>query len=66
MCIGNQPFPCESQPRRVSCRLVDSSKIRIILTNVAQNRRTQSKQILVSLHFTEELETLLHQLWFRM
>ena len=38
--IDNQLFYCESQPRRVSCILGDSSKIQIIWTKVASNKRT--------------------------
>ena len=38
--IGDIPFPCESQPRRVSCLLIDSSKTKKILTKVARNKHT--------------------------
>ena len=54
--IGNRPCPCDSQPRRVSCLLVDSSRMQTILTKIDRNHRTQSGLILVSVHFTEELE----------
>ena len=52
--IGDMPFPCESQPRRVSCLLVDSSKImQKILAKVARNTHTESELFLVSLQFGE-------------
>jgi len=55
--INDQSFPCESQPRRVSCFLVDSSKKQKFLTKAARNKHNQYELFLVSLHFAEELET---------
>ena len=62
MLIGDTPFACESQPRRVSCLLVDSSKIQKILAKVARNKYTESELFLVSLHFSEELESIKNRL----
>jgi hypothetical protein len=56
--IGGMPFPCESQPRRVSCLLVNSYKMKKILTKGARNKHTKSELFLVSLHFSEELESI--------
>jgi len=54
--IGDTPFQCESQPRRVSCLLVDSSKMQKILAKVARNTHTKNELFLLSLKFVEELE----------
>ena len=51
--IGDIPFLCESQPRRVSCLLVDSSKMHKILVKVARSKHTESELFLVYLHFAE-------------
>jgi len=56
--IGNIPFLCESQPRRVSCLLVDSSKIQKILAKDARNKHTERGLFLVSLHFAEEMGSI--------
>jgi hypothetical protein len=56
--IVDIPFLCESQPRRVSCFLVDSSKMHKILAKDARSKHTESKLFLVSLHFAEELESI--------
>ncbi len=56
--IGNLPFACVSQPRRVSCLLVDSSKMQKKLAKVARNTHTENELLLVSLHFFEELESI--------
>ena len=56
--IGDMPFQCESQPRRVSCLLVDSSKMQKMLAKVARNKHTESELFLVSLHFSKELESI--------
>ncbi len=50
--IGDMPFACESQPRRISCFLVDSSKMHKILAKAARNKHTESELFLVSLHFS--------------
>ena len=50
------PLLCESQPRRVSCLMVDSSKMHKILTKVARSKHTESELFLVSLYFAGELE----------
>ena len=56
--IGDIPFLCESQPRRFSCLLVDSSKMHKILAKVARSKHTESELFLVSLHFSEQLESI--------
>ncbi len=56
--IGDIPFQCESQPHRVSCMLVDAPKTQKILAKAARSKRTESELFLVSLHFTEELESI--------
>ena len=57
--IGDHPFPCESQPRRVSCLLVNSSsKMHQILAKVTRNKRTKIGLFLVSLNFAKELESI--------
>jgi hypothetical protein len=56
--IDDAPFPCKSQPRPVSCLLVDSAKMQKILAKVARNKHTESELFLVSLHFAEELESI--------
>jgi hypothetical protein len=56
--IGDMPFACESQPRWVSCLLVDSSKMQKILAKAVRNKHTESELFLVSLHFSEELESI--------
>ena len=61
--IGDIPFACESQPRRVSCLLVDSSKIEKILAKAVRNKHTESELFLMSLHFSEELESIKNGLW---
>ena len=38
--IGDMPFACDSQPRRVSCLLVDSSKMQKMLAKAARNKHT--------------------------
>ncbi len=52
------PFSCESQPRRVSSLLVDSSNMQKILAKAARNKHTKSELFLASLHFAEELESI--------
>ena len=54
--IGDIPFSCELQPRRVPCLLVSSSQMQQILAKAARNKHTESELFLVSLHFAEELE----------
>jgi hypothetical protein len=61
--IGDTPFACESQPRRVSCLLVDSSKMQKKLAKTARNKHTESELFLVSLHSSEELESIKNGLW---
>ena len=56
--IGDILFSCESQPRRVSCCLVDSSKMHKILAKVARNKHAESELFLVSLHFAKELYSI--------
>ena len=56
--IGDTFFACESQPRRVSCLLDDSYKMQKILAKVARNKHTENELFLVSLHFSEELESI--------
>ena len=56
--IGKILFACELQPRRISCLLVDSSKMQKILAKSARNKHTNSELFLVSLHFAEELESM--------
>jgi hypothetical protein len=56
--IGHIPFSCESQPRRVSCLLVDSSKMHKLLAKAARSKHTESELFLVSLHFAEELKSI--------
>ncbi len=56
--IGDMPLACESQPRRVSCLLVDSSKMQKIVAKATRNKHTESEMCLVSLHFSEELESI--------
>ena len=58
MLIGDMPFSCESQPRRVSSLLVDSSNMQKILAKAARNKHTKSELFLASLHFAEELESI--------
>jgi hypothetical protein len=54
--IGDIPFVCKSQPRRVSCLLVESSKMHTILAKAPRSKHKKSELFLVSLHFAEELE----------
>ncbi len=49
--IGDTPFSCESQPRRVCCLQVDSSKMQKILAKAARSKHTESELFLVYLHF---------------
>ena len=56
--INDRPFPCESQPQRISCLLVDSSKVQKILTKASRNKRNECELVLVSLHFNEELKSM--------
>jgi hypothetical protein len=57
--IGDTPFQYDLQPRRVSCLLDDSSKIRKIIPNkVVRNKHIESEFSLVSFHFAEELEPI--------
>jgi len=56
--INDRSFPCESQPRRVSRLLVDSSKMQKILTKAVRNKHNDCELFLVSLHFDEELQTI--------
>ncbi len=56
--IGDMPFACDSQPRRVSCFLVDSTKMQKILAKVVRSRLAESELFLVSLHFSEVLESI--------
>ena len=37
--IGDTPFQCESQPRRVSCLQVNSSKMQKILAKATRNKK---------------------------
>ena len=61
--IGGMPFTYESQPRRVSCLLVDSSKMQKILAKAERNKHTESELFLVFLHFFEESESIKNGLW---
>jgi hypothetical protein len=54
--INDRSFPCESQPRRISCLLVDSFKMQKILTKAARNKHNECDLFPVSLHFNEELQ----------
>ena len=56
--INDRSFPCEAQPRKISCLLVDSSKIQKILIKAARNKHNEYELFLVSLHFNEELQSL--------
>ena len=56
--IGEQSFPCELQPRRVSCLFADSSKTQTVLTKSTRNKRNECDIFLVSLHFAQELEII--------
>ena len=56
--IGDMPFSCDTQPCRVLCLLVESSKMHKILAKAARNKQTKSESFLVSLHFAEELESI--------
>ncbi len=56
--IGDTPFQYDLQPRRVSCLLDDSSKIRKIKQKIARNKHIESEFSLVSFHFLEELEPI--------
>ena len=58
MLIGDISFICESQPRRFSCFMVDSSKMHKVLRKAARDKHIESELLLVSLHFTEELESI--------
>ena len=53
--INDRSFPCESQPRRISCLLVDSSNMQKILTKAARNKHNECELFLVSLHFNDDL-----------
>ena len=55
--IGNLPLARKSQPRRVSCLPVDSSKMQEILAKATRNKHTESELFLVSLHFSESIKT---------
>jgi hypothetical protein len=56
--IGNISFSCESQPRRVSLLLVDSSKMQKVFARAARNKHIESELFLGPLHFPEELESI--------
>jgi len=56
--INDQLFPCESQPSRISCLLVDSSKMQKFLTKATRNKHNECELFQVSLHFAEELQTI--------
>ncbi len=56
--IGDMNFACESQPRRVSYFLVDSTKMQKILAKAIRNKHRETELLLVSLHFSEELESI--------
>ena len=56
--INDRSFPCESQPWRISCLLVESSKMQKILTKAARNKHNECELFLVSLHFNEELQSI--------
>jgi hypothetical protein len=56
--IADRPFPCEAQPRRISCLLVDSSEKQKILTKSARNKHHECELFLVSFHFNEELQLI--------
>jgi hypothetical protein len=56
--INDRSFPCESQPRRISCLLVDSSKMQEILSKAARNRHNECELFQVSLHLNEELQSI--------
>jgi len=56
--IGYLTFTCDSQPRRVSCLLADSSKMHKILAKDVRSKHIESELLLVSLHFAEELECI--------
>ena len=56
--IADIPFLCESQPRRISCLLVDSSKMHKILAKATRSKHTESELLLMPFHFAEELESI--------
>jgi hypothetical protein len=56
--IGDISFLCESQSRRASCLLVDSSKMHKILPKAARSKHTQTGLYLMSFHFAEELVSI--------
>ena len=45
--IGDMPFSCETQPRKVSCLLVDLNKMHKFLVKAARNKHTESGLFLV-------------------
>jgi len=56
--IGDIPFSCESQSRRISRLLVYSSKMQKMIAKATRSKHTKSKLFLVSLHFAEESESI--------
>ena len=44
--VGDQSFPCEPQPRRISCLVVYSSKMQITLLKAARDKRNESDSFL--------------------
>jgi hypothetical protein len=53
--IADIPSSCESQPRRVSCLLIDLSKMQKILAKAARNKQIERYFFLMSIHFAESI-----------
>jgi hypothetical protein len=64
--ICDQPFSRESQPRWISCLLVNSSKMQQILEKAARNKRTEAELFLALLLFAEELESIITDFGFEL
>jgi ssRNA-specific RNase YbeY (16S rRNA maturation enzyme) len=56
--VKNATVACHREPRRVSCLLVDKSKMDKILIKQSRNKKNPADVFLISLQFKEDLEKI--------
>ncbi len=57
--MGNFTINCNQEARRISCMIIDSDEIDQIIDKHARNKKNHSDFFLISLHFVEDLATII-------
>ena len=56
--MGDCTIHCNREPRRISCLIVDTDKMKQIIDKQSRNKKDPEDFFLISLHFAEELATV--------